>query len=236
MVKKISAIKLFLRFCIKNTIWLSRHYAKLRQELKALDITDVHLFKFVKWNSGFNYFIGHKKGEKVFIKFCCSEYNTIHAESEIATYKFPFAPRVIGYSTEGYNYIVTEFLEFKPVVVYAETTDISAIITQACIILDELYKNGIMHRDIRPENLGIDSNGKLLLFDYGWAIYKKYAFRRTDYKFIEHILNLSYRPANEEFDDAYSMYKSLKEELNISNEELNDVIKRIGRFVLPKEV
>lgn len=150
-------------------------------------------------------------------------------------YNLPFSPRVIGYSFEGYNYIVTEFKEFKPIAIYANGANISNIITQACIILDELYGNGIMHRDIRPENLGMDLNGKLILFDYGWAIYKSHDFKRTDYKFIEHILNLAYRPVNEEFDDAYSMYKSLKEELNISDEELSDVIKRIGRFVLPKE-
>ena len=47
------------------------------------------------------------------------------------------------------------------------------IIQQACKAVNYANNLGIIHRDIKPDNLFIDSTGKVILFDFGIAIDRK---------------------------------------------------------------
>lgn len=40
---------------------------------------------------------------------------------------------------------------------------------QACLALQELHENGIIHRDVKPSNLLVDKHGKLRLCDFGFV-------------------------------------------------------------------
>lgn len=209
-----------------------QNYESLKLDLKDSCISSVKPFKFSRWHSGFNYFTGEFKGKKVFIKICCGKYNTIPAESFLKNYKnFDKCPQIIGFSTQKYNWIATEFEELVALDQLKDIKDIHAIIRQAALILDNLYTCGIIHRDLRPENICINPVGNLLLIDFGWAVYKSRSFQKTEYEFIEKILNQQYRDQNGKHDDALSMYNSFKYVFPfLTEQDLLPISEKIGRL------
>ncbi|MCC7572287.1 MAG: protein kinase [Candidatus Methanofastidiosum sp.] len=233
--KKINTLKRFIRFLIADTIWLLTHYGRLKAELRDDGIDKVIPFKFIFWHSGFNYFTGLKEGKKVFIKVCIGEYNTIATEAKLR--KYPsinwWIPKIVSFSLKGIPYIATEFIETKRSSRTLKNEELKLVLNESCQILDTLHENGIVHRDIRPENLMLTDDNRLLLFDFGWAVFREDGYSKSKYDLIEKILNMEYRDKNEKFDDAYAMYQSLKELLGEDkSEDLIDVKNRIGRFVL----
>lgn len=201
--------------------------------MDVLGIHDVRIYKFYRWHSGFQYFIGKKNIKKIFIKVCRGKYNTVCAEAKIGEFEpLFFAPRVEGSSVGRYNFVATEYLEIYELKESLNYVNACSIVRQACEILDELWKNGIVHRDIRPENVCINQNGQMILIDYGWAVYEDYHYRKTDYILIEEMINQEYRNYDGRFDDAFSMYMTLSKVLNISEEMLRPIRERIGRLVI----
>ncbi len=190
------------------------------------------MYKFVSWHSGFNYFIGQYQKQKVFVKVCVGEYDTIEAEGKMKEYnELGFFPKVITYSVSNINYIVTEFISTKRMSSSMPLELKRSIATQAENILEQLQENGIVHRDIRPENLMLTKDNRLLLFDFGWALYRDYDYKRSSYPFIEKILNIDYRTQDGKFDDAVSMYLSLREIFGGDRMELLvGIKKRFGIF------
>lgn len=188
----------------------------------------------MSWHSGFNYFIGYYQEQKVFVKVCVGEYDTIETEGKMKEYnELGFFPKVITYSVSNINYIVTEFIPTKRMNSSMPKELKESIVVQATNILEQLQEKGIVHRDIRPENLMLTEDNRLLLFDFGWALYRDCDYKRTSYPFIEKIVNIDYRNQDGKFDDAVSMYMSLKEIFGEKNEELLKRIKnRYGIFVI----
>lgn len=209
-----------------------KYFKKLKRELGQSEVINVRPFKFLSWHSGFNYFIGKHEVGAVFIKVCAGKYNTIEAESVMMRYnKLGFFPEVILFADTPISYVTTKLINTKKINKNISYSLIVTIILQAEKILDQLYANGIIHRDIRPENLLLTINDKLLLFDFGWAVYREFSYKKSDYAFIEKILNNKFRGSDEGFDDALSMYLSFKEIFGNDIETmLKGIKKRIGRL------
>ncbi len=149
--------------------------------------------------------------------------------------RFDWFPRVLAASFGRCPYTISEFVDAVPIkpdkMSWEEKKDIAA---QAYKILADMRENGIYHRDIRPENLLLRRDGKLILFDFGWAMYRDAGLKYSGYDFVESILNIAYRKNGREFDDAYSMHRSLLEMLGEDAEMyLSDIEDLIGQNVIP---
>ena len=167
------------------------------------------------------------RGKKVFIKACIDKYDTIENESRMKHVNNDHFPRVICSNQVGIKYIVNEFIEAGEDISKHSHED---IVRQSAEILDVLYENGIINRDVNPENLYLDKNGILILIDFGWAVFLDNHFKKSKYPNIEAMLNKKYRNEDSSFDDAYSMYTVLSKYFGIDEALLNDIKLRIGRL------
>lgn len=80
----------------------------------------------------------------------------------------------IGHTPEGMYYLVEEFIEGMPLAdrlsrqrfSFDQATDIVAQVADA---LDFAHRNGVIHRDVKPSNIMLDSGGQPRLMDFGLA-------------------------------------------------------------------
>lgn len=109
------------------------------------------------------------------------------------------------------------------------------ILKEICNILDELEKENIVHRDVRPENLIVcNSTGSLRLIDFGCAV----DLNDSNFDFNKRVEDtLGDKYSNSVFwDDALSFYKVINDlNLNDNSEEIKRIKDKIGRLVYTKE-
>lgn len=80
----------------------------------------------------------------------------------------------VGYDN-NLNYIVMECIEGTTLSSYMEMTgpleikEVIEISVQICAALEHAHSNGIIHRDIKPQNILISKNGKIKVTDFGIA-------------------------------------------------------------------
>jgi len=48
---------------------------------------------------------------------------------------------------------------------------VTKYIIQTIYALDEMHKKGIIHRDMKPENVLLDEGDNIKLCDFGWSAY-----------------------------------------------------------------
>lgn len=136
-------------------------------------------------------------------------------------------PGVICSNSNEIAYVVNQYIETDGDML---TLSQEELVRQSIEILDVLYENGIINRDVNPENLIVNAEGILMLIDYGWAVFSDTDFKKSAHSNIEAMLNKKYRCPDGSFDDAYSIYKVLNEYIGIDVSLLNDVRARIGRL------
>ena len=74
----------------------------------------------------------------------------------------------------GITYLAMRFLEggtLKDVLAQGNLTmhDISDIMSQVCSALDYAHRKGVVHRDVKPANIMVDTEGAIYLTDFGIA-------------------------------------------------------------------
>jgi len=76
---------------------------------------------------------------------------------------------------EGLKFITMEFIEGKDLssllkekgrLSFEECAD---IIAQTCTALDAAHAEGVVHRDLKPQNIMVDKNGRVIVMDFGIA-------------------------------------------------------------------
>ena len=79
-----------------------------------------------------------------------------------------------GVSEDGLPYFVMEYIPGKDIISHCKENNLSLkqrleLFLQVCSAVDFAHKNLIIHRDIKPDNILIDENGKAKLTDFGIA-------------------------------------------------------------------
>jgi serine/threonine protein kinase/tetratricopeptide (TPR) repeat protein len=76
---------------------------------------------------------------------------------------------------QGYKFITMEYVEGRDLKsILAERAKIApeeavTIVEQVCCALDAAHTEGVVHRDLKPQNIMLDNEGKVLVMDFGIA-------------------------------------------------------------------
>jgi serine/threonine protein kinase len=92
----------------------------------------------------------------------------------LASLQHPGIARLLdaGRTVSGRPYLVMEYVEGTAIDDYAETLplrDVLAVFLRVCDALSYAHRNLIIHRDIKPGNILVDSAGQPTLLDFGIA-------------------------------------------------------------------
>lgn len=76
---------------------------------------------------------------------------------------------------EGIKFISMEFIEGKDLTTIVRQSgpmsveDASLVVEQICLALDAAHQEGVVHRDLKPQNVMIASDGRVVVMDFGIA-------------------------------------------------------------------
>src|SRR5215203_2831579 len=124
-----------------------------------------------------------KLGRKVAIKILSQEYTTnkdrlSRFEQEASAASNLNHPNILTIHElgidDGRHYIATEFIDGvtlrrKVAVSQLDTREILDIAVQVASALEEAHSAGIVHRDIKPDNIMVRRNGYVKVLDFGLA-------------------------------------------------------------------
>ncbi|MDY5955220.1 MAG: serine/threonine-protein kinase [Kiritimatiellia bacterium] len=79
---------------------------------------------------------------------------------------YPFFPRFYGAGeAHGHLYFAIELLD--PVTLPSTDSEVAEFLFKTCTAVGALHRNGLVHRDIKPQNIMRRANGDLVLIDLG---------------------------------------------------------------------
>jgi eukaryotic-like serine/threonine-protein kinase len=79
-----------------------------------------------------------------------------------------------GVTPDGQPYIVMEYVEGQPITRYCDARRLSvqgrvALFRQVCAAVQHAHQNLVVHRDLKPGNILVDTDGTVKLLDFGIA-------------------------------------------------------------------
>ena len=224
-----------------DMICLQKEHARyLKQEFNIEDVYPTMLA--YKGPSGSLYYKGMLDGELVFIKWSVNN-QAIKNEFECADLLYQQDPshfiKPIFYkeSNKGafivFDYVIGEILEDKMNRDCLTPTEKKTIVMSASKILNQLKIANCSHRDVRPANILISPEGKMLLIDFQFAVpikgykEKKYIRKKTN---IVYDLGSKFAKAKMKWNDAHSFLEIIKVVNldSVTREEVDEYINDIS--------
>ncbi len=99
-----------------------------------------------------------------------------HEREIVANLHHPNIARFLdgGSTGDGLPYFVMEFIEGRPIDEYCDARGLSTedrlrLFVTLCSVIEFAHQKGIVHRDIKPNNVLVDAGGVLKLLDFGIA-------------------------------------------------------------------
>lgn len=190
--------------------------------LTAFHITEIEPIWLILYgrSSGYSYFTGTREGERLFIKWggvdnsCLTEYRL--GKKLYAANPINFVKPIMGRCDGERKWIALEYVEGKTLEEILDTSVINEeeqerFITDLHAIAMTLRDTGIIHRDIRPANCIIESNGHIKLIDYQFSkrIREKSHFDRHHVDLLA-VLGDGFSPRSFVWDDMYSIVKMMR--------------------------
>lgn len=93
----------------------------------------------------------------------------------LARLDHPYLPKVIDYfSQDESHFLVEEYVEGKTLLQLImngemELADYIDVVIRICEVLNYIHKQGIIYRDLKPDNVIVKENGDIKLVDFGIA-------------------------------------------------------------------
>ncbi|MCA9290178.1 MAG: serine/threonine protein kinase [Phycisphaerales bacterium] len=94
----------------------------------------------------------------------------------LGSVRTPSVPRVHDYGATpaGEPYIVFERVDGVPLSAYCESNDLSVearvrLMVRICRVVGELHAQGLLHRDLKPDNILVTERGDPVIIDFGLA-------------------------------------------------------------------
>ncbi|THB65806.1 MAG: serine/threonine protein kinase, partial [Spirochaetaceae bacterium] len=147
----------------------------------------------------------------------------------------PFAVSLLDtFEDENGFYLVSEFIDGDPIIAYTGKWEpLLVFMIQCARALEETHGKGILHGDIKPQNILIDKSGHIRLLDFGGSIEKTGNDRiqsgTLPYMSPEQLGYIDFPPGN--YTDLYSLgicfYQLLGGRLPFEHQDRNRLINRI---------
>lgn len=209
-------------------VWFLKKYYPFKNEIiEKFEVQKIHPLNISGWHHGIYYFRAARKGRDCFIKtdfYLGLLKNEIAASNillaDVSHKKYFVSPEF--YDTTSFKYIAFQYFEgvnIKDYVLNGNASFSEKITTVNKIfpILDCLYKNSIVHRDIKETDILVSPEGNLVLVDFGFAVstVQKNGFYELDVSVENNRkilggMGVDSQPKSLHWDDAYGVYQLLK--------------------------
>ena len=217
--------------------WLKANYNMTNIEPYMLGVFNT--------DSGYQFLTGEFKEKKLFIKWGGMS-NAVLNEYKMGKALFGnnqenFIEPILFNFNNGNNFIATEYTEGVMLSDIIQKNQITEIQKQSYIqqleqIAQSLIETGIIHRDIRPDNIMVTSDGTLKLIDLQFALYlQKFKINRAFIKTFFALKDLGgkYKVGFYCWDDMFSINKIISELGGKSDKIKNSVEKhRIDLYLV----
>ena len=142
------------------------------------------------------------RGEETFIRRTVYSENTVY--NALKFHKSPYLPKIYSVEiSDGKTVVCEEYIDGKlPVCSGLSAKEAENIMVQLCSALEAIHKLGIVHRDVKPSNILLCSDGNIKLIDFeaarifkddsendtcylgtrGYAPPEQYGFAQTDFR------------------------------------------------------